>query len=323
MPLPQPQKKVLPAFARKPGSANLWKVILAGAVVVLAVFVAYQNSSSGPFIFDDEESIPKNPSIRQLDTALSPPSGIGITVSGRPVLNASFALNYAISGSNVVGFHLGNVLIHILAALTLLAVVRWALLSAVFNGKFSTHATALAGFISILWAVHPLQTESVTYTVQRAESLVGLFYLLTIYGFIRYAAGGRWSWCLLSGSACLLGMGTKEVMATAPFVVFLYDRTFVSGSFRTAWSRHGRLHLCLAGTLVLLGVLVIAERGRGGSIGVNETVTWWGYICTQPVAIVRYRSALRFQQPLWRSSTSHRLVSLAFGFSPSSRPVRA
>jgi Flp pilus assembly protein TadD len=83
-------------------------------------------------------------------------------------------------------------------------------------------------------------------------------------------------------------MGTKEVMATAPFVIFLYDRTFASGSFRAAWQHHRRLHLCLASTLVLLAILVISGRGRGGSVGVSETVTWWGYVCTQAVAIVRY-----------------------------------
>jgi tetratricopeptide (TPR) repeat protein len=261
---------------------------LAGAVITITIFAVYLNSLKGPFVFDDEESIPLNSTIRHLGTAFSPPSGNGITVSGRPVLNASFALNYAIGGNHVAGFHLGNVIIHILAALTLLAVARHLLQSFVFNGRFSAQATLLATCISILWSVHPLLTESVTYTVQRAESLVGLFYLLTVYGFIRYAINGSWVWLLLTSSSCLLGMGTKEVMATAPLVVFLYDRTFVSGSFRAAWHRHRGLHLCLTSTLLLLAALVIAGRARGGTLGVNETVTWWSYVCTQPVAIVRY-----------------------------------
>jgi tetratricopeptide (TPR) repeat protein len=278
-----------PSSAASADRFGAMKFTWLGAALLLAIiFAAYHNSLNVPFIFDDADSIPQNSSIRHFTTAFSPPQSNGITVSGRPILNATFALNYAISGVNRVGFHVGNILIHALAALTLWVVVRRTLQSSVFVGKFSQNATTLAWFISALWAVHPLQTESVTYTVQRAESLVGLFYLLTLYGFIRYASNRSWRWFLFTGLACLLGMGSKEVMATAPIVVFLFDRAFVSGSFRKAWERHKKLHLCLAGTLTLLAVLVIAGRGRGGSVGANETVTWWGYICTQAVAIVRY-----------------------------------
>jgi tetratricopeptide (TPR) repeat protein len=264
------------------------RFFLGGLLLAALILAAYHNSFNGHFIFDDQESIPQNTSIRHFDTAFFPPDGNGVTVSGRPVLNASFALNYAISGGDRIGFQVGNVLIHLFAALTLWAVARRTLRAPLFTGEVSQQAMLLAWFTSALWAVHPLQTESVTYTVQRAESLVGLFYLLTLYGFIRYAAGRSWHWFLFTGSACLLGMGSKEVMATAPLVVFLYDRTFVSGSFRAAWQRHCKLHLCLVSTLALLAVLVVAGRGRGGSVGVNETVTWWSYICTQAVAIVRY-----------------------------------
>jgi tetratricopeptide (TPR) repeat protein len=288
MPEQRPSQKIAVVAAPEGAFASPRWLVAGGLLLVALIFASYHNSLNVPFIFDDTDSILQNQSIRHLDTAFSPPPGTGITVSGRPVLNASFALNYALSGTYRVGFHVGNILIHALAALTLWAVVRRTLQSSVFVGKFSQNATTLAWFISALWAVHPLQTESVTYTVQRAESLVGLFYLLTLYGFIRYAANRSWRWFLFTGLACLLGMGSKEVMATAPIVIFLYDRTFVSGSFRKARQQHGRLHLCLAATLILLGTLVLTGRGRGGSVGVNETVTWWGYLCTQAVALVRY-----------------------------------
>jgi hypothetical protein len=90
---------------------------------------------------------------------------------------------------------------------------------------------------ALLWALHPLQTESVTYIVQRAESLMGLFYLLTLYCFIRGAAEEGSRWYIPCVGACLLGMATKEVMVSAPLVVLLYDRTFVAGSFREASTR--------------------------------------------------------------------------------------
>ena len=95
----------------------------------------------------------------------------------------------------------------------------------------------------------PLQTESVTYIIQRTEALVGLFYLLTLYCVIRGATSRRsMSWYAAAVAACLLGMATKEVMATAPVIVLLYDRTFLAGSFREAWRRRYGLYLALAAT---------------------------------------------------------------------------
>src|SRR6185369_8786768 len=104
----------------------------------------------------------------------------GTTVSGRPLVNLSLALNYAISGSNVWSYHALNILIHLAAGLVLFGLVRRTL--STFNFQAST-ASACA--VALLWTLHPLQTESVTYVVQRAESLMGLCYLLTLYGFIR------------------------------------------------------------------------------------------------------------------------------------------
>src|SRR5580704_18515542 len=82
-----------------------------------------------------------------------------------------------------------------------------------------------AADIALLWAIHPLQTESVTYVSQRAESLVGLFYFLTLYCFIRGESSAR-AGCWYGGAvlACLLGMASKEVMASAPLIVLLFDR---------------------------------------------------------------------------------------------------
>ena len=115
--------------------------------------------------------------------------------------------------------------------------------------------------VALLWVLHPLQTESITYIVQRAESLMGLFYLLTLYCFIRHAEGDQSSaspspdgkrWAGLAIACCFLGMASKEVMVSAPLIVFLYDRTFVSGSFRKAWQQHRGLYIGLASSWLLL-----------------------------------------------------------------------
>ena len=133
------------------------------------------------------------------------------------------------------GFHAVNLLIHLLAALVLFGVVRRTLLTSSLKEQFGGAASGLAMAVALIWAVHPLLTESVTYLTQRTESLMGLFFLLTLYCAIRGASSGHpWRWYAVAIAACALGMGAKEVMATAPIVVLLYDRCFLSGSFREA-----------------------------------------------------------------------------------------
>jgi 4-amino-4-deoxy-L-arabinose transferase-like glycosyltransferase len=205
-----------------------------GGAIGLAVFVAYANTFRVPFLFDDQQSIVENPTIRSLSWGVFSPPHDGLTVEGRPVLNFSLALNYAVSGTKVWSYHAINLAIHLLAALTFFGLVRRTLQRVAT--PVAAHATEIALAAALLWALHPLQTESVTYIVQRTESLMGLLYLLVLYGFVRGCeAENARGWWALSITACALGMGTKEVMVSAPLMVLLYDRTFVAGSFRAAW----------------------------------------------------------------------------------------
>ena len=270
---------------------------LAGGGLMLAAFAAYHNSLAGPFVFDDGPAIVENPSIRRLwplGPLLAPGLDGGVTVSGRPLVNLTFALNYALGGGSVGGYHLVNLFIHALAGLTLFGVVRrtWA--------RFRPAEALPAAFcVALLWLLHPLQTAAVTYMVQRAESLVALCYLLTLYGFIRGAEAappGRWFG--LSVGACLAGMASKEVMVTAPLLVLLYDRTFVAGTFREAWRLRWRYYLGLAATWLLLAWLVTGTAGRGGTAGFGTTVGPWSYLLTQCQAIVHYLRLAVWPDPL-------------------------
>ncbi len=264
-------------------------------VLVLAACAAYSNSFSGPFLYDDVPSIKDNPSIRQLwplSTVLIPPNDSGITVNGRPLVNLSLAINYAFGGLNVFGYHVVNLLIHVLAGLALFGSVRRALqlpkLKALIGpGDLST---PIAFCSALLWLVHPLQTESVTYVIQRAESLVGLFYLVTFYCFVRYVENpARRLWAALTVLSCLAGMASKEVMASAPLLVLVFDRAAVSGTFRDAWQRHRGLYLGLAATWIPLAFLVAHTGGRGGTAGFGAGgVTSWQYALTSALAIGKY-----------------------------------
>ncbi len=265
-------------------------MLAAALLPVLATAAAYLNSFNGPFIFDDIESIPHNRTIRQMDTALSPPNAEGITVQGRPILNLSLAVNYALGGTDVWGYHVFNLAIHVLAALALFGIVRRTLLLPSMRDRFGPAAPYLAGAVAMLWALHPLQTESVTYVVQRAESLMGLFYLATLYCAIRSSLSGAALWSLAAVAACALGMATKEVMVTAPVIVLLYDRTFLSGSFREAIRKRWGLYAALTACWAVLVCLMVHAGNRGGTagFGAGDVLDGWSYARTQCWAILKY-----------------------------------
>lgn len=266
---------------------SLWVFLLGAALLAASVFGAYHRALDVPFLLDDRDSIEANPTLKQFSTALFPPGNSGITVSGRPLLNFSLAVNHHLGGNEVAGYHLGNCLIHFLASLCLWGVVRRTLLLPTLAPRFGGRATVLAWFVALLWALHPLQTESVTYIIQRAESLVGLFYLLTFYAFIRSVSGAGRGWTVATCVFCFLGMACKEVMASAPLVLLLYDRAFVSGSFAESLRTRKKLYAGLAASWLFLLLLILSTGGRGGSVGF-ATVTWWEYALTQTTAVVRY-----------------------------------
>ncbi len=318
--LKRPRVKTNPSTARPrplPSSFPINPTLLGGSLLVVAVFAAYAHTLAAPFVYDDGPAILDNLTIRRLwplTDVLLPQAEGGLTVSGRPVLNLSFALNYAISGHAVWSYHAANILIHAASALLLFGLVRRTLTRGATAPEAaetspSAHAQPIAVAIAGLWALHPLQTQAVTYTVQRAESLMGFFYLLTLYAFARGVGVsleatnrprfGRRSWFGLTVAACALGMGTKEVMATAPLLVLLYDRTFVAGSFRAAWRERRGFYCALAATWLLLGALVLSTGGnRGGTVGLGVGVPLWAYPLTQFQAIARYLGLAVWPDPL-------------------------
>ena len=283
------------------------RVWLAVVLLVVATVAVYWNSYRGPFILDDLPAITENATLRDLAdlrAVLSPP-GDGQTVSGRPLINLSLALNWAISGEHVWSYHAFNVLIHLLAGLTLFGVVRRTLLLPALCPRFGDAATTLAFAVALLWLVHPLQTESVTYVVQRAESVVGVFYLLTLYAFIRSVettppASGRArpGWSVVAFIACLAGMASKEVMVSAPLFVLLYDRTLVAGSFREALRRRWPLHAALFATWVLLAWLVLDTGTRGSTAGFGLGISPVSYALKQAEAVVHYLRLSVWPSPL-------------------------
>jgi tetratricopeptide (TPR) repeat protein len=269
--------------------------IRAGAVLVVATFVVYANSLHGPFVLDDRSAVVENLSIRSLahlGDVLHPPHGS--TTGGRPFYNLTYALNYAWSGLEPWSYHLLNVVIHALGGLALFGIVRRTLKSPAVAERFRRAAFSLACAVAAIWVLHPLQTESVTYISQRAESLMGLFYLLTLYCFIQGTPG--WLW--LSVGSCLLGAATKEVMVTAPVVILLYDRAFWSSSFREALRKRQAYYFGLVVSWFLLGALIAGTSLGSRSVGFHQGVSVGRYVLTEIKVVPLYVARALWPHPL-------------------------
>lgn len=276
-----------PAAAPRPGAFG-------GAIImVAAVLLAYAGAWRVPFLFDDFAAIVENPTIRDLRdwrAVLTPPPNTGVT--GRPLVNATLALNHAFGGLDPRGYHALNVLLHAAAALVLFGILRRML---------GTEANGLAWAVALLWAVHPLQTESVVCVVQRNEVLMALCFLLTLYAFQRAAATnatGARAWGAGAGWCAWLCAASKEVAVVLPLVVLLYDRTFVSASWREVWRRHGAIHGAICSSWLLLAWLVHGTDGRGDTVGFGLSVSTWDYLLTQARALWIYAGRTVWPDPL-------------------------
>lgn len=272
---------------------------LAAGLILLAAWCAYCGSLEGEFVYDDLAAIVGNESIRQLDFhALRPPDGL--TTSGRPLVNLSLALNHAWGGLTVGSYHLVNLLVHAGAGLALFGLLRRTFGLPALAARLGRDAGWIALAAALLWTVHPLQTEAVTYVVQRVESLMGLFYLLTLYCLVRGgSAGSSRGWLAGSVAACAAGMACKEVMVSAPVMALLLDRACLSGSFRAAWRQRALFYLALGATWLLLLALVHSTGwNRGGTVGAGTSTGWWDYLLTQFRALPHYLKLSVWPHPL-------------------------
>jgi hypothetical protein len=235
-------------------------------------------------VWDDDPAIVTNQSIRgSLGDALVPP--LETPVAGRPAVNATFAMNYALGGLDTTGYHVLNLALLAASALLLFGVVRRTLSRrGLFRDSVFSDGVALAA--ALTWMVHPLLSETVDYVTQRSESMMGLFFLLTLYAAIR-ARDGRRSlrWEAVSIASCALGMATKESMVTAPIAVVLYDLVFEFDSLRDALASRRFLYAGLAATWLELGLIMWRwPRSTVGGTAVGPGT----YLMNQAQIIARY-----------------------------------
>ena len=268
-------------------SKTRWLPVL----LLLAGGAAYANSLNTPFLLDDHPHIVNNGAIQ----SLWPPGSL-LTSGRRPVAVLSIALNYAVGGLDTFGYHLVNLAIHLAAGLALFSLVRRTLAlvpsDAAKEKTAENTADRLAFAVALVWLVHPLTTQSVTYVIQRAESLMGLFYLLTLVCLLRGAQAARsWPWYTAAVAVCWLGMGSKEVMVTAPLVALAYDRIFLADTWRTLFRRRWAVYtgflIAAVWIVTAAGRTMAAVEARTAGFGM-PSATPWKYLTAQAGVILHY-----------------------------------
>jgi tetratricopeptide (TPR) repeat protein len=266
-------------------------------VIAVVVGVVYGRAARAPFVHDDNISILGNPSIVRLWPLVGTPNNPGplnpprdAVTSGRPLVNLTLALNYCLGGTDTLGYHVINIVIHILASMLLYGIVRRTLLLDCLRNRFGPVSSQLGFAVALIWAIHPLQSDSVEYISQRTESMMGLFYLATLYASLRYFTANKGRGKIAAGTAatlaCLLGMACKEVMVTAPVMTLLFDRSFVSRSIPAALKRSWPLYAGLAGTWVfLLALNIDAPRSHAAGLSAGMPAYVWWFTQTKVVLL--------------------------------------
>ncbi len=247
-------------------------------MIVVIGFLVYSNTFRAPFVFDDESSIYKNIAIRDAGS-FTKGAVSGIFFNSRIVGQMSFALNYAVNGLNVVGYHIVNLLIHLGSALFVYWLVVLTFRTPYFSGYVHQPADGffdsrrfVALFTALLFVSHPVQTQAVTYIVQRYASLATLFYLLSLVMYIKSRLSEspktRYAFYALSFVAAVLSMKTKEISFTLPVMIFLYEFMFFRGDIKKRL-----LYLVpLVLTMAIIPLSMVWGRGSLTDTGVIDKV---------------------------------------------------
>jgi len=273
-------------------------------VFALLGILIYANTLDVPFIFDDTQNIRDNPHIRLETLTWKGLVDVGFEsyAKARPVANLSFALNHYLHGYALKGYHVINIAIHLFNAWLLFVFINLTLRSrSIRLGR--NDAFWIAFLAALLWLVHPVQTQSVTYIVQRMNSLAVMFYLVCLVAYIKARTHavpfGRYTLFGVSLVSGILAIGSKEIAITLPFFIFLYEWYFFQDLDR-AWMRR------YVGAIALIIILLIALVFMfTGGHPVERILSDYGHrdftlgqrVLTQFRVVVYYLTLLVFPHP--------------------------
>jgi len=308
-------------------------------LAVCTLFV-YTSSIKGPFIFDDVVNIQDNPHIRLNELSLNGiiRAGFKSPCRHRPVANISFALNYYFNRYDVAGYHLVNILLHITTGFILFYLIKFTLEllntnnlklqyekisppdernCSIQNFKNSSISISpysfrpsfnellfIAFFTAFIWLVHPLQTQTVSYIVQRMNCMAAMFYILSLLLYVKSRLANTrkkkqilFLGCIISG---ILSLGSKEIAATLPFFIFLYEWYFFQELSMKWLKRNSKYFLC---SLLIIGFIALFFLGAHPINSILSTYytrefNLWQRVLTEFRVVIYYISLIIFPHPM-------------------------
>ena len=233
----KPEQKASPTTTH--GADTAMRTFVAMTLCFILALIAYSNSFQCPFHFDDYGNIVGNPNIEMqsldwesIQNALSGKDRSTQTLS-RPVAYLSFALNYHIGQLNVVGYHVVNLIIHLVTGLF---IFLW--LSAVFRlplltNRYASDGYAMALLATALWITHPIHVTAVTYIVQRMAGMASMFYTMAMFFYLKGRVAEEFrskiGWFAACAMSALLAFGTKENTVVLPITLLLFELILLQG----------------------------------------------------------------------------------------------
>jgi len=241
---------------------NKQGTITAAAVLLLfgiVVFGIYSQTFESPFIFDDLHKIKENAHIRLTQLSFEEIVKAGFKSSKtRPVAFISFALNYYFNQYDPVGYHIVNLCLHVLAGFFLFLFIKTTLKIPCLQNRF-TYPALIAFWAALIWSVHPVQTQSVTYIVQRMNSMASLLFIVSFWFYVkgRLVEHGSQKWLWYTGAtlAWLVSLGCKQITVTLPFMVFLYEWYFFQDLSKDWLKRSLKWALGIIVVLILIALI--------------------------------------------------------------------
>ncbi len=260
---------------------------LAPALAAALGALVYLGALRNPFVYDDHATILSNPSLVHLANWRF----VLVYSLFRPVVNVSYAIDRAVWGFNPLGFHLTNLLLHLVNVVLVHRLVWHAAGDAAARRHEPPAGRSLVAFATAaIFAVHPLLTEAVGYVSGRSEVLCATFVLAALLLVRRWLAGGAWPWLAGGLAAFGLALGAKEVAAVFPFLLLAYDWLLAGGAPDARRRRLWRLHL------PLVAVVVAAGTARLATLAAEPTASGfrsaWTNALTQVTVVVRYLGML-------------------------------
>ncbi len=299
------------------------RTLFAFSAIFIVVFAIYSNTFNASWHFDDQESILERKELHLKKISwpeIKKTFFRGKTIY-RPVACLSLALNYYFGGTDVFGYHLVNTFIHILAALFLFLFIYQTLNLPSLKPIYGSNAYLIALLTSFFWAVNPVQTQAVTYIVQRMASMAGMFYIMAMYFYLKGRTAERRSLGIMHYFMCftssMLAFATKENTATLPFSILLLDFFLIQGLTRRNIKKNTYIFLIL---LIIPPVLALILRGP--SVFESEKIlslyekkrvfTLAERLLTEPRVILFYISLLLYPMPHRLSITHDMAISHSF-----------